>query len=215
MSTISENNPISIYDPKTSKPVDGCVLLVSRGREAKGNQPKKNAICASALPFSADELLDNFEALVPYIQDTLKAIRVQIVRDNESRGFVLDSDLSVSACISKLEAESRLSKESITEYFNLEANKESLRAAFSMKLRFGDDPLTIEQSNKLDQLFAGLRDKFAELAGSRTFWNEKEMATAKSYLEIMEDSAMRGRLESKIASMNQKKEDDLLETLGF
>jgi hypothetical protein len=213
MSMISSNNPISKYDPKQVPTVhDGEVLILSRGNK----QSKTESMYAVGLVIPEQDIRDNLDSLMPHIQAMIHAARVGIVRANVERGHVLDEELNLTACITAMDSEGRLTKEAISQYLKREENIEMLRAAFAEKLGYRNDPLTSEQSAKLDKLAAKLSDTFLELAGSRTYWEEPKRKSATSYLELFEDSPMKSRLLGKIAVMSEKSnDDDLMEVLGF
>ena len=211
MSAISDVHTISVYDSK--KPAEaeiGQVLVISRGN-AKSNTV---SICASLPPITTDEISANLNALMPSIQNMISLERSKILRGYESKGEVRTEQINLVAVIDSLKAEESLTKESIASWMAQENNLQTLRAAFAAKFHW-QDTLTTEQNKKLDQLSNALRDKFSELAGNRTTWSEKEQTVARSYLDVFEDSYMKDRLLNRLQKMSEKKQDNLMEDLGF
>lgn len=211
MSSISNVHSISIYDSKNPQEAEtGNTLIVSRGN-AKSNTV---SICASLPTLTQEDVLNSFDALAPHILNMLNLERGKLVRKFESKGEIRSEQCDIQAIIVELEGEARLSKEAIQEYLKATSQAEALKAAFALKFKWGNT-LSEEQVKKLDQLSNALRDKLSELAGNKTSWSEKEQIVARSYIEILEESSMKERLLNRLVKMSEKKEDDVMESLGF
>lgn len=211
MSLFSEKSTISVYDPKTSKPDEGQILLVSKGSE----KAEKQAICASVEPIADDDILAHLESLLPHIQNMLRAERIKIVRANETRGFVLESEVSIEAVISAMDASARLTRAAIEQYLTQENNRELLRACFAEKFRYSEE-LTKEQIQKLNAATDKLVAECLDLASGKIVWEDNKQKAIKSYLDLLESDPVKDKLLSRIASMNARdRSDDIREALGF
>lgn len=218
MSAISTTHQIKSFATGMSA-LEGNVLIISRGNK-KSNTV---SICASLPPVDTEAILDNFELLVPHIKDLLESVQSKIIRTKFAAGKeeVTTDEVSVTGCIDYMNQQaaetSRLSKESISEYLNSIEQKEALKAAFSIALKYGDN-LTSEQEAKLNQMQKAFADTITELSGSRTYWEEKKQNSARKYLEQLEDSPIKDRLISRLDAMKDKKLQDeasVLDALGF
>lgn len=218
MSNVSNIHAIEQFSPATSKPLDGQVLIVSRGNKKSGTV----SVCASLPPLTMDDVLVN-PAIAPHLVNYLDSVRAKILRkeSNAGRTEISTDSMSVAGVAAYLEAEAeesgRLSKELITEFLGAEENKAALFAAFAIALKYDGDTLTPEQFNKLEQMHRGLSDVLSELSGTRTVWEEKKQNTARKYIECLDDSAMKDRLLGKLEEMKErgKKDSNVLDALGF
>lgn len=213
MSAISNVHTITVYDSKNPQGAEtGNTLIISRGN-AKSNTV---SICASLPILTPQDVQENLGSLMVHILDMLNLERGKLLRKYQSQGKweIRTEQCDIQAIIVELEGEARLSKEAIQEYLKADTQAEALKAAFALKFKWNGE-LTEEQSKKLDQLSNALRDKLSELAGNKTSWSEKEQLTAKSYLEILEESTMKERLLNRLVKMGEKKQEDLLDSLGF
>lgn len=219
MSNVSNIHAIEQFSPATSKPLDGQVLIVSRGNKKSGTV----SVCASLPPITENEIADNFSAIMPHLMNYLDSVRAKILRKESNAGKqeISTDSISVAGIAAYLEAEAeesgRLSKELITEFLGAEENKAALFAAFAIALKYDGDTLTPEQFNKLEQMHRGLSDVLSELSGTRTVWEEKKQNTARKYIECLDDSVMKDRLITKLEEMKErgKKDSNVLDALGF
>lgn len=219
MSNISSFHKIAKFVSGVSSALDGQSLVISRGNA----KSKTESICASVPALTAQEVMQE-SALLPHILSYLESVRSGIIRKaaNEGKEEIRSEEISAAGIAAYLDAlaleSGRLTKEDIKKYLEDKEQKDTLFVAFAIALKYEGDTLTEEQIAKISFMFKGFVDILCELAGSRTYWEEKKRNTAKKYLLTLEDCAMKERLLGKIEAMEQAKkesEQNALEALGF
>jgi hypothetical protein len=212
MSAISSVSTVSLWT-KDSKPDLGQVLVVARGNE----KTKTKTVCASLAVIPDTQIMEpeNLSRLVPHIQAMIHAQRIKLVRMYTPKGEIREEQASLGAVLDSMDAEGRLTKESIAEFLSTESNAETLRALFAEKLKYHNVPLSEQQLKKLDSLKESLISKLQELAG-RTYWEPEKVVVAKGYIEMLEDTPIRTKMLAKCEEMeNKKPSEDIMEALGF
>lgn len=219
MSNVSSTHAISEFNSGVSQPLDGQVLIVSRGNA----KSKTVSVCASLPKVTEEEIRENLTSLIPHVVNMIDSTRAKLVRLAHAAGEseIRTECVNVKAVVQWLneqEAESgRLSKESIIGFLESPTVKDTLYAAFAVTLKYDGETLTGEQLEKLSKMHKGFIDVISELSGSRTMWEEKKQNTARKYLETLEDSPMRERLLGKLEDMAKraKQNENVLDALGF
>ncbi len=218
MSNISTAHAVTAFDAKKSQALTGQRLAKCRYKTTDKQAAKHPSVCVS-VPFLAQaDVTDNLERLMPHIGAMLECAQDGVIRSlyessDGTLSTVTDSDISVSACIAYLEAESqgsRLTKEFIDSWFKVSV-KDYLDAIVAEKLKYTDD-LTPEQQATIDKAVNGYRGLYASLAGGKTVLQESQIKSLAKVLDLIDTDETSEKLKARLSAMlNKPKIEDLLE----
>jgi len=223
MSNVSIAHTVTKFDAKKSQALTGQRLAKCRYKTTAKQVAKYPSICVS-VPFIDTAVITDAEknALMPHIRMMLETAQDGIIRSlyESSDGTlsqVTDSDLSVTACIAYLEAESegsRLTKEFIESWFD-SAVSEYVSALIVEKLGYGigtDDVLTQEQELTVSRHVNGYKGMYSALAGGKTMYQPNQINSLKRVLELVDTDDVSTKLVARLDKMLQApKIEDLLE----
>ena len=180
---MSVSHSVRNYDAKKSVALDGqrlAKIVFKTTANQKAVMPSK---CVS-VPVLQEEQIAVYQAeLAVHVHELLEGaqnelIRAKLLEHGTGEGVeILDSDISVLACINWLDEAAkgnRLSKDSITAWFNGNV-AELLSVAIADKLGISDTPSETE-TVKLNKIVSDYCEKFAALSGSKTYY-APEIAT--------------------------------------
>lgn len=217
------SNVSTVHDIKPFKAGDKALSgqrLAKIGYKKTKEQPNPLPSVCVSVPFIApDEITANVTKLLPYICDLLEQTQDKIIRSlYESAGgnlkIVQDSEISVSACIGFLAAESegnRLTKDAIEQWFNLTLS-ERVYIWIGAKLGYDLDSLTPEQDATIQKHVKVYKEIMGSLAGGATILAEKQIRGIRGALDLVEDSAdpMVSRLSARLDTMERKNAEDFI-----
>ena len=219
MSNVSIAHTVTKFDAKLSQALTGQRLAKCRYKTTAKQAAKYPSVCVSVPYISYTDITAKIEPLVQHIRTMLESAQDGIIRSlyESSDGTlsqVTDSDLSISACISFLEAESegsRLTKEFIESWFDASV-KDYVYALVSEKLGYGTDDLTMEQDLTVCKHVNGYRGMYSALAGGKTMYQPNQIASLKRVLDIVDTDDTSTRLINRLNKMLETpKIEDLLE----
>jgi hypothetical protein len=115
------------------------------------------------------------------------------------------------ALLEAREAEGRLSKDAILQWYNSEVAPTALVQVVA-KLGWNVDSLSEKQEQKVMQVLKGLGDMIAALAGSRVQYSDEQKAKLRVYIN-MGEGRMKERLLARLDKKEELKEEDLFDAL--
>lgn len=221
MSNVSDRHQIVPFISGKTKPLSDQRLAVvsyklTKEDKAKGlTEKSKQSVCASIPVFTAAMVTpEAVEAFKPYLVQMIQDTQDKIVREFADVGVstVADADLSIASVLTYLDEESkgsRLTKESITEWFNASV-QDMLAVAFAEKMGLSDTP-SEDDTKKLEQQLNVYREKFASLAGGKTsFPPEIAVKLIKALEFAPTDDLMAQRFTSRLEKMKEIPTADML-----
>ena len=218
MSHFPSTHLVTAFDSAKSQALTGQRLAKIRYKTTAKQVAKFPSVCASVPPLADSEIMDNLPALKVHIRAMLEAAQDGVIRSlyEVSDGkltSVQDSDISVSACIGYLNAESeggRLTKETIDAWFDSNLG-EYVTALIVEKLGYSDD-LTPEQEHTIGRHVKGYKDMYSALAGGKTIYQPNQIASLRRVLGLVDSSEVGEKLEARLVGMLSKpKMEELLE----
>lgn len=217
MSNISNRHAVTPFVAGTSKPFTGQRLAragfkLTEKMKAAGKTALPS-VCASVPFIDGGAVHQHLNELLPHIGAMLEKAQDEILRSRyESAGGVLtditDEELSVSACIAFLNAEStgsRLSAESIGVWFDT-ALADSMTVFIADKLGF--DLSTPEQESTVAKHVKNRRDIMAMLAGKNVILGDRQTTAIRQMLEVAEEDTMHQKLSQRLTAVTAKSEED-------
>jgi len=214
VSTAHDMRPFTAGD----KPLTGQRLAKIGYKKTKDQPNPLPSVCVSLPHIAVSDIQDNISALMPYICNMLQDTQDKIIRQRyeDSQGslkIVTDADVSVSACLAYLSAESegnRLKSETIETWFDA-ALSDNLTAYIAEKLGFQD--FTDAQQATVAKHVKVYREVMASLAGGKTLLAEKQIKGCRTALALAADDSdpMVGRLSKRLDSMEKKATDEFLD----
>lgn len=212
MSTIGTRHTLVPFIAGTSKP-NADQRLAKIGYKKTKEQPTPPASVCASVPFiSSESIATNVERLIPHIRTMLESAQDGIVRSlYESSGHELisvdDADISVSACISYLQAEAagdRLKKDQILAWFDAEI-AENLTVFVAELLKFDD--LTPDALRTVQKHVGIYRDLIGMLAGGKTILEQKQINGCKKAIGLCgsADDRIASRLIGRLEQMEAPK----------
>lgn len=226
MSNFSIAHTVTKFDAKKSEALTGQRLAKVRYKSTKNQAAKFPSVCVSVPYISADLINapETISVLIPYIRIMLENAQDGVIRSlYESRdgslSQVIDSDISIAACIGYMEAQesgSRLTKEILETWFDTEVS-ETVQALVIEKLAYtpkDGEELTMEQVAKVDQVTNAYKDLVSSLAGGKTVLQPVQIRNLKGVLELCNESEIGTKLVAKLIVMeNKPKMEDMLELM--
>ena len=194
--------------------------LAKIGYKKTKDQPNPlPSVCVSVPPLNLETVRENQEKLLPYMVQLLEDTQDKIIRSlYEGKGGnlsnVQDSEISVSACLNYLEAESagnRLTKELIEKWFD-QTLSERVTVWIGGKLGYDMDTLTPEQMATMEKHTKIYREVMSSLSGGATILAQKQLNGMRGALDLVEDSAdpMVSRLTARLDTMEKKNTEDFI-----
>lgn len=222
MSNVSNRHPVKPFTAG-DKPFSGQRLAKVGYKSSAKNPAKFKSVAVSVPHIDPAGIRESINALLPYIGTMLENAQDGIIRSlyESAHGAMIeisDDDISVSACIGFLEAESagdRLTKESIERWFDSELS-ENLFASIAEKLGFvdADGAINEDQETVVKKHLKIYRDVMSMLAGGKTILAEKQIKGCKNALTLAPDDAdsMVIRLNARLKAMETPKSmEEMLE----
>ena len=218
MSHFPSTHMVTAFDSAKSQALSGQRLAKIRYKTTAKQAAKFPSVCVSVPPLADAEIMDNLPALKMHIRAMLEAAQDGVIRSlyevsDGKLSSVQDQDISVTACIGFLNAESeggRLTKETIEAWFDASLG-EYVTALIVEKLSYGDD-LTPEQEHTVSRHVRGYKDMYSALAGGKTIYQPNQIASLRRVLALVDSSEVGEKLEARLQSMLSKpKMEDLLE----
>jgi len=221
MSHFPSTHLVTAFDSAKSQALSGQRLAKIRYKTTAKQKARFPSVCVSVPPISHDEITNNIQALMPHVRAMLEAAQDGVIRGlyetaDGMLSSVQDSDISVAACIGWLEAEStggRLTKEIIEAWFDT-GLVDVVTALIVDKLGYGtgDDDLTPEQEHTVGKYVRGYKDMYSALAGGKTMYQEKQIATLLKVLSLADTDDIGVKLDLRLVQMrNKPKMEELLE----
>lgn len=194
--------------------------LAKVGYKTTAKNPAKFASVAVSVPqIDPAEIRNNLDALLPYIGTMLENVQDSVIRNlYESKDGkltqVLDSDISVQACIAYLESEAagdRLKKEHIESWFD-RVCAENTFTLIAEKLGYSGDDLTEDQVAAVEKHVKVYRDILSMLSGGRTVLTPVQIKSCRTVIEVSEDESGIGqKLLARLKAMETPKVAEMLE----
>lgn len=219
MSNVSNRHAVVPFVAGTSKPfADQRLARAGFKLTEKMKAAGKTAlpsVCAS-VPFIVGEAITgNLTALLPHIGAMLEKAQDEILRSKyESSGGlcadITDDEISVTACIAFLNAEStgsRLSADTIGHWFDA-ALTDALTILIAEKLGF--DLSTADQEQTVAKHVKNHRDVLGMLAGKNVILAPRQISAITNMLELAEEDTMHARLSTKLAALTARKDEEFL-----
>jgi hypothetical protein len=187
MSVISNTHSFLEFNSGVSEALSGQRLAKVTYKTPKTGEKVYKSICVS-LPFVAEVSNEQLVALQPHIFKLIEDTQDKIIREAHESGKanVHDTDISVDACVEYLNAESvsgRLTKEGVVRWADDSGLADMLRMRFAEILGVSDTPTEIE-AQKVEVQVKGYVDKFAALAGAKTYYAPDVASKLLKALEI-------------------------------
>lgn len=222
MSNVSNRHALQLFSAG-DKPFTG-QRLAKVGYKTSKKTPAKFKSVATSIPFvQVDDIHGNITALLPFIGAMIENAQDGIIKSlyESAHGALIDitdDDISVSACIGFMQAESagdRLTSEAIGKWFDSELS-ENLLASVADKLGFVDSEGAINEDQEIvcKKHVKVYRDVLCMLAGGKTILAEKQIKGCKNALALSPDDSdvMVVRLTARLDGMLKKEKiEDLLE----
>ena len=176
-------------------------------KSTKAQTAKYPNVCVSVPPVDKKDIVDNVFQLTDHIRAMLETAQDGIIRSlyESADGAMIgisDDDISISACISYMEAAengSRLTKELLGAWFDTQLS-ENLFIAFAEKLGFTD--ITEEVVITVNRHVAAHKAMITALSGGKTSYNHKQCKGLLFDLSLcaVEDDTC-GKLEKRLNKM--------------
>ena len=159
-----------------------------------------------------EEIEDKLTALMPHIKNMLADVQDKVIRSlyEGSEGnlsSVADSEISVTACIGFLEAESeggRLTRDAVQNWFD-SSLADNLTVYIAEKLGFNDP--SEAQMAQIEQHVKGYREVLASLSGGATSLAVPQIKGCRKALELLatsvEDDLMASKLSKRLDAMEK------------
>ena len=205
MSNVSNRHSVFPFVSGESKALTGQRLAKVGYKQTAAMTQKgeiaPKSICVSVPQFTGDQIRENLHALLPHIGNWLEGIQDNVIRGiYEGRKFdlqsVSDAEISVSQCVSFLEAETsggRLTKEYLESWFA--ANMcENLYVVIATKLGFvsedaeGSIDITMDQDSVIQKHLNGYRSLLVSLSGNKVSLDAKQVNGLRRALDVCEMS---------------------------
>lgn len=218
MSNVSTAHNVTAYDAKTSQPLTGQRLAKARYKSTAKNPAKYPSVCAS-VPFidrtdienHSHKLIDHIRAMLENAQDGI--LRSLYESSDGNLSSIIDSDISIDACIAYLDAEAqgtRLTKEFLESWFD-GALSDYVSALIVEKLGYSDN-LTPEQELTVGKHVKGYKDLYSSLSGGKTVLQDKQIVSLLRVLELADSDDTSEKLKARLNAMqNKPKMEELLE----
>lgn len=214
MSQISDRHTVVPFiSGETKAFADQRLAKVGYKKTAKIPNPLPS-IAVSVPNVNPEDIVTNLQSLLPHIGTMLENVQDSVIRSlyESSEGTlssVADSDISVRACISFMEAESngsRLTAEKIKTWFVSELRDNfSVVIAEKLKLDDVDSPVVTQKLNAYQELFCALSGKQVFMSPGHI----TALTSAISYAESSE-SEITEKLVKKLAELSAKPIEELL-----
>jgi hypothetical protein len=186
--------------------------LAKVGYKNTTKNPAKYKNVAVSVPFVQDAAVtENLAALMPYIKNMVQDAQDKVIRSlyesaDGALTQVTDSDISVSACISFLEAEAagdRLKKEDIANWFD-RVCRDNVYVLLAEKLGFQEPN---EDQDKVINKHVGVyRDILSMLAGGKTILTPVQIKSCQTVIDASSDDTGIGeKLSARLRVMSQPK----------
>jgi hypothetical protein len=215
---ISSRHNVNGFVAGKSEPLTGQRLAKIGYKKTKDNPNPPASVCASVPMIAEESILGNITALVPHIRTMLEGVQDSVIRSlyessDHTLTSVSDDDISVSACIAFMLAESqgsRLSADSIGIWFD-SAVRDNLTVVVADKLKF--DLSTPEQEQTVARHVNGSRALMQSIAGKNVTLQPKQLQGIENALALAStDDAMSAKIRAKVDSLkNVKSVEELLE----
>lgn len=223
MSNVSTRHAVQAFVSGESKPLSDQRLAKIGYKQTKAMTDKgevaPESICVSLPKIESAEIERHWEALIPHVRTLLETAQDGIIRAlYESKGAdknvfreVSDDELSVSACVGFLEAESsggRLSKEYLESWFDRNLS-ENLFVVIAEKLGF--DELTEDNTAVIQKHLNGYKGLIAGMSGKNLSLHAQQITGIRRALEVCSvDDETSGKLLRKLDEMEKAKTEQLL-----
>jgi hypothetical protein len=214
MSVISNRHTVVPFVAGKTQAFENQRLAKVGYKTTKKSKAKYPNIAVSVPKIQDSDIVENVDSLIPYIRPFLELAQNGIIRSlYESADGVLkeigDDDISVSACIQYLEAEStggRLTKEMIAEWFD-ENLSDNLFVTVAEKLKFDtDNGPNEEQTAVINKHVKVYKEVLSMLAGGKTLLQPAQIKGCKVALGLdTTDSEIGKKLMNRLVSMEKPK----------
>ncbi len=220
MSNVSTAHTIVPFVSGETKPLSGQrlarVICKQTAKMTEAGIKALPSVAASIPQIDPSPILtdaDLLRRLLPYIGNMLESAQDGIIRSlyESSQGAlsqVLDSEISLDACIAFLGAEAegdRLTKESLIAWFDTHA-REACAAIVAEKFGFlaDADAWSQNQKDRVAQGCTAYRDIFASLSGGKTQLEDKKINGLRIALDLVDETQIAGKLRARLDSMARK-----------
>ncbi len=219
MSNVSNVHDVIPFVAGKTAPLSGQRLAKVGYKSTEKNPAKYKSVAVSLPMIPQADVSANINELMSYIVGMLEGVQDNVIRSlYENKGGklsqVLDSDISVQACIAFLESEAagdRLKKEHIESWFDRVA-KENTFTLIAEKLGYTGDELTPEQVSTVEKHAKVYRDILSMLSGGRTVLTPVQIKSCRTVIEVSEDESGIGqKLLARLKAMESPKIVDCLE----
>lgn len=219
MSNVSNVHDVVPFIAGKTNPLSGQRLAKVGYKSTEKNPAKYKSVAVSLPQIPGEDVSSSINELMPYVMGMLEGVQDSVIRSlYENKGGkltqVLDSDISVQACIAYLESEAagdRLKKEHIESWFDRVA-KENTFTLIAEKLGYTGDELTPEQCETVEKHVKTYRDILSMLSGGRTVLTPVQIKSCRTVIEVSEDESGVGtKLLARLKAMESPKVSDLLE----
>lgn len=219
MSNVSNVHDVIPFIAGKTAALTGQRLAKVGYKSTKKNPAKFKSVAVSVPMILQADVSANIDALMPYIVGMLESAQDAVIKNlyEAEKGnlkTVTDSDISVTACISYLEAEAageRLKKEHIEAWFDRVCSENTFTLV-AEKLGYTGDELTQEQCATVEKHVKTYRDVLSMLAGGKTLLTPVQIRSCKTVIEVSEDDSGVGeKLMARLRNMETPKVTEFLE----
>lgn len=219
MSNVSNVHDVVPFVAGKTNALSGQRLAKVGYKNTEKNPAKFPSVAVSVPQISPDSITENLTALLPYIGTMLENVQDSVIRslyENKDGKLtqILDSDISVQACIAYLESEAagdRLKKEHIESWFD-RVCKDNTFTLIAEKLGYTNDELTPEQVATVEKHVKVYRDILSMLSGGRTVLTPVQIKSCRTVIEVSEDeSGIGSKLLARLKAMESPKVSEMLE----
>ena len=215
---ISNRHNINYFVAGKSEPLTGQRLAKVGYKKTKDNPNPPASVCASVPMIADDDIVNNIQALIPGVRAMLEGVQDSIIRSlressDHTLSSVSDDDISVSACIAFMLADSqgsRLSADAIGTWFDVSV-RDNLTVIVADKLGF--DLSTPEQENTVARHVNGYRALMQSIAGKNVTLQPKQLQGIENALSLASsEDSMSAKIRTKIDALKSVKSvEELLE----
>ena len=210
MSIISTRHNVNLFVSGESKPLTG-QRLAKVGYKTTAKTPAKfPSICVSIPPIPDQDITDNLSRLIPNIREFLSGAQDGIIRSlYESRegslNSISDDEISVSACINFLDAEStgsRWTKDYLVDWFNTNI-RDNLIVVIADRL--GLELATPEEEARVNVHINAYRELISSLSGGKTVLEKEQIHGIRRALDVSSiDDETSGKLLKRLDQLENK-----------
>lgn len=218
MSNVSSAHTVNKFVAGKSEALTGQRLAKVGYKSTKNQAAKYPSICVSVPMIQTEEITQNVALLIPAVREFLAGVQDQVIRSlyesaDGNMTQILDSEISVTQCVSFLAAQAdggRLTKEYLESWFDSEM-AENLSVVVAQKLKFDD--LTPENLPVVEKHVGVYRGMLSSLAGGKTLLSDEKVNACKKAIQLsgVDDETSEKLIQRLDKMLVKEKIEDMLE----